>query len=102
MGSRTWVVLNSNRVVSDIISKQNKITAERPDMPIASGLVSHDLRTAIRQTKYWLEGRRVMHHLLSGSVLRIYGKWYETERCVKLCHCFRSYLGTERLDQLGS
>jgi hypothetical protein len=60
MGSRTWVLLNSDRVVSDIILKQGKITTERPYMPIASGLVSNDKRTVIRQTAYWLEGRRVM------------------------------------------
>jgi cytochrome P450 len=79
MGSRTWVLLNSDRVISDIILKHGKITTERPYMPIASGLVSRDKRTVIRQTANWQEGRRVMHHLLSGSTLRIYGDWYETE-----------------------
>jgi cytochrome P450 len=79
MGSRTWVLLNSDRVVSDIILKQGRITTERPSMPIASGLVSNNKRTVIRQTADWLEGRRVMHHLLSGSALHVYGDWYETE-----------------------
>ncbi|TVY81707.1 Cytochrome P450 monooxygenase patH [Lachnellula suecica] len=79
MGTRTWVLLNSDRVVSDIILKQGKITGERPSMPIASGLVSNGKRTVIRQTADWQEGRRVMHHLLSGSALKVYGDWYETE-----------------------
>ncbi|GMF76985.1 unnamed protein product [Aspergillus oryzae] len=48
-------------------------------MPIAGDLVSHGLRTVIRPTAAWTEGRRVMHHLLSGSVLRIYGNWQEIE-----------------------
>lgn len=48
-------------------------------MPIASGLISNNKRTVIRQTADWVEGRRVMHHLLSGSALHIYGDWYETE-----------------------
>ncbi|KAE8410044.1 cytochrome P450 [Aspergillus pseudonomiae] len=79
MGSQTWVVLNDPQVATDIINKHGKITSERPAMPIASDLVSHGLRTVIRPTAAWTEGRRVMHHLLSGSVLRIYGNWQEIE-----------------------
>ncbi|KAH6670723.1 cytochrome P450 [Halenospora varia] len=79
MGSRTWVLLNSDRVASDIILKHGKITSERPTMPIAGDLVSNGKRTVIRQTAEWTEGRRVMHHLLSGSNLRTYGDWYESE-----------------------
>ncbi|MCJ1382581.1 hypothetical protein MMC17_005694 [Xylographa soralifera] len=79
LGSQTWILLNSRRVASDLIGKQGKITNERPYMPVASGLVSNDKRTVIRQTAEWAEGRRVMHHLLSGSVLRIYGDWQESE-----------------------
>ncbi|PYH40405.1 cytochrome P450 [Aspergillus saccharolyticus JOP 1030-1] len=77
MGSQTWVVLNDPRVVNDIINKHGKITHERPEMPVAGTLVSHGLRTVIRPTAGWTEGRRVMHHLLSGSVLRVYGNWQE-------------------------
>ncbi|RAL07157.1 cytochrome P450 [Aspergillus homomorphus CBS 101889] len=79
MGSQTWVVLNEPQVVTDLINKHGKITNERPEMPIASDLVSHGLRTVLRPTASWTEGRRVMHHLLSGSVLRIYGNWQEIE-----------------------
>ncbi|KAI0413485.1 cytochrome P450 2C31 [Xylaria grammica] len=79
MGSQTWVVLNSDRVVSELIAKRGKITNERPHMPIASGLVSNGKRTVIRQEKEWREGRRVMHHLLSGSNLKVYGEMQELE-----------------------
>ncbi|KAI0548179.1 cytochrome P450 [Xylaria curta] len=79
MGSQTWVVLNSDRVVSEIIAKRGKITNERPHMPIASGLVSNGKRTVIRQEKEWREGRRVMHHLLSGSNLKVYAGMQELE-----------------------
>jgi cytochrome P450 len=79
MGSRTWVVLNSDRVVHDIINKHGKITTERPSMPIVSDLLSNGKRSVIRPTAEWVEGRRVMHYLLSGTALRTYGDWYETE-----------------------
>ena len=85
MDSRTWVLLNSNRVISDIINKHGKVTTERPYMPIASGLVSNDKRTVIRRTQDWVEGRRVMHHLLSGSTLQTYGDWYKNESIELLC-----------------
>lgn len=77
-------MLNHDKVISDIIDKHGRITSERPLMPIAGGLVSHDLRTVIRQTAPWTEGRRVMHHLFSGSVLRTYGNWQEIESLLLL------------------
>ncbi|KAK2041935.1 cytochrome P450 [Colletotrichum somersetense] len=79
MGSKTWVVLNSDRVVSEIIAKRGKITNDRPHMPIASDLVSNGRRTVIRQEKEWQEGRPVMHQLLSGSNLKVYAGMQELE-----------------------
>lgn len=79
MGSQTWVVLNSERVVSELIAKRGKITNERPHMPIASDLVSNGKRTVIRQEAEWREGRRVMHQLLSGSNLKVYADMQELE-----------------------
>ncbi|KAK1570180.1 cytochrome P450 [Colletotrichum navitas] len=79
MGSKTWVLLNSDRVVSEIIAKRGKITNERPHMPVASDLVSNGKRTVIRQEAEWREGRRVMHQLLSGSNLKVYAGMQELE-----------------------
>jgi len=89
MGSNTWVVLNSDRVVSELISKRGKITNERPHMPIASDLISNGKRTVIRQESEWREGRRVMHQLLSGSNLKMYAAMQELESIDLL----RRYLG---------
>lgn len=79
MGHKTWVMLNSDRVVQEIIAKRANITGERPYLPVASGLVSRHKRTVLRQTKEWSEGRRVMHHLLSGTALNGYQKILELE-----------------------
>lgn len=79
MGTQTWVVLNDEQAVADIIKRHNRITSQRPEMPIASDLVSCGMRTVLRRTAQWAEGRRVMHHLLNGSVLRLYGNWQEIE-----------------------
>ena len=79
MGSKTWIVLNTDRVASEIIAKRGKITNERPHMPIASDLVSNGKRTVIRQEEEWRDGRRVMHQLLSGSNLKVYASMQELE-----------------------
>ncbi|KAI4156035.1 MAG: hypothetical protein L6R39_001151 [Caloplaca ligustica] len=79
MGGRTWVVLNSNRVVKDIISKNCVSTGDRPDFPIAGSLVSSNKRTVLRKTKNWKEGRKLMHHLLSGTALKTYSCVQEAE-----------------------
>lgn len=79
MGSQTWIVLNSDRVASEMIAKRGKITNERPHMPVASDLVSNGERTVVRREEEWREGRRVMHHLLSGSNLKVYAAMQELE-----------------------
>lgn len=78
LGSKTWVLPNSDRVISEIIAKRGAITSERPFLPIASGLVSRDKRTVLRQTAQWAEGRRAIHHL-NGAALKTYGEWQELE-----------------------
>ncbi|KAL1867361.1 hypothetical protein VTK73DRAFT_4208 [Phialemonium thermophilum] len=79
LGSKTWVFLNSNRVVSEIIAKRGSVTNTRSPMPISSGIVSRDGRSLVLPQEHWLERRRVMHSLLSGSALRQYGEWQELE-----------------------
>ena len=79
LGSKTWVLLNTPRVANEIINKRGSITHERPPMPIASGLISRGMRSVLRPTADWVEGRRVMHHLLNGAPLKTYGEWQEIE-----------------------
>lgn len=79
LGSKTWVLLNSQRVVEEIIAKRGSITHERPHMPVASGLVSRDNRFLLQRTARWTEARRVTQPLLSGSALKLYAQWQELE-----------------------
>ena len=81
MGSVTWVLLNSDRVISEIIAKRENVTSERPYLPIASGLVSRDRRTVLRQTAHWTEGRIMMHYLLTGTALKSYGNGKRSRAC---------------------
>lgn len=60
LGSKTWVLLNSQRVVEEVIAKRGSITHERPHMPVASGLVSRDSRFFLQRTARWAEARRVI------------------------------------------
>jgi cytochrome P450 len=66
MGTKTWVLLNSSRVVNEIIAKRAKKTHERPFFPIAGELVSRNKRLFLQRTDDWREGRRLLHQLLMG------------------------------------
>ncbi|PGH17753.1 hypothetical protein AJ79_00894 [Helicocarpus griseus UAMH5409] len=79
LGSKTWILLNSKRVVYEIIARRGSLTNGRSPMPIASGIVSRHARSLILPPEGWTEKRRVMHHLLSGSALKLYGSWQELE-----------------------
>ncbi|KAK3385470.1 cytochrome P450 [Podospora didyma] len=80
LGAKTWVFLNSKRVVSEIIAKRGSATNTRSPMPVSSGIVSHGHRRSLLMTQEkWAEPRRVMHSLLSGSALKQYGAWQEME-----------------------
>ena len=79
LGSKTWVLLNSPRVVKEIIAKNAAITHERPHMPIASDLISQGKRSTLRPTGDWIEARRVVHQAFNGPLLKMYGEWQEQE-----------------------
>lgn len=67
MGSKTWVILNTSRMVNEIIVKRSSITHERPYFPIAGGLVSRDKRLFLQKTDEWKEGRRLIQQLNLGT-----------------------------------
>lgn len=79
LGSKTWVLLNSHRVVSEIISKRGSLTNTRDEKPISSGIMSKDRRSLMLPQETWTERRRVMHSLLNGTSLKQYGEWQEQE-----------------------
>ncbi|KAK6005963.1 hypothetical protein QM012_006373 [Aureobasidium pullulans] len=84
MGAKNWVMLNSDRVIKEIIVNRNKITNERSFQPIASGVVSRWKRTLLRPVPDWVEGRKAMHHLLNGTSVKTYGTWQEQESALLL------------------
>ncbi|KAJ5158164.1 uncharacterized protein N7500_007815 [Penicillium coprophilum] len=79
LGSKTWVLLNSQRVVSELIAKRGSLTNGRSPMPVASGIISRDGRSVLLPPNGWTEKRRVMHSLLSGTALNQYAAWQELE-----------------------
>ena len=79
LGSRTWIFLNTPRVCSEIIAKRGHITHERPPMPVACDLISNGKRLVLLPTSEWVEGRRILHRLLNGSMLKTYQEWQDQE-----------------------
>lgn len=79
VGSKTWVVLNSNRVVNEIINKRGSLTNGRPDYPVASDLASLGKRSIMLKVPEWTERRRVTHSILSGTALKGYAEYQDVE-----------------------
>lgn len=79
MGSKTWVLLNTDRVVNEIIAKRASITNERPDFPIAGELVSRNSRFVLQKIKRWKEPRYLMHQHIMGAGAKEHQKIIETE-----------------------
>lgn len=77
MGTKTWVLLNTGRVVNEIVAKRASITHERPYFPIAGGLVSRNKRVFLQKTNEWREGRRLLHQMILGAGSKNYGHLVE-------------------------
>ncbi|KAK2591581.1 hypothetical protein QQS21_010732 [Conoideocrella luteorostrata] len=77
MGTKTWILLNSGRVVNEIIAKHASVTHERPHFPIAGDLVSRKKRLFLQKTDDWKEGRRFFHQLLLGASSKEHGQIVE-------------------------
>ena len=88
IGSKVWVLLNSGRVVSEIIAKRGNITHERPHMPVAGGLVGGGNHFVLQHTPRWAEARRVSQPLLNGAALNT----YETLQDLESVHLLAAYL----------
>lgn len=79
VGTKTWVLLNTERVVNEIIAKRASLTHERPYFPIAGGLVSRNKRFFLYKTKDWRTGRRLINHLIMGPGSKDHGAIAEGE-----------------------
>lgn len=78
MGSKTWVLLNTERVVNELIAKRASVTNERPDFPISGELVSRNKRFVLQKTSIWKEPRHLMHQLIMGPSARQHQQIIET------------------------
>ncbi|KPI45704.1 O-methylsterigmatocystin oxido [Cyphellophora attinorum] len=79
LGSKLWVVLNSNRLVSELYGRKGSVTNGRPRYPMVNELISQGRRSVLLPADGWTERRRVMHQLLSGSALNKYQEYQNTE-----------------------
>ncbi|KAK5169328.1 uncharacterized protein LTR77_005303 [Saxophila tyrrhenica] len=79
LGSKLWVVLNSNRLVSELYGRKGSVTNGRPPYPMVSGMISQNRRSVLLPVNGWAERRRVMHQLLSGTALAKYQDYQDME-----------------------
>jgi cytochrome P450 len=84
LGSKLWVVLNSNRLVSELYGRKGSVTNGRPRYPMVNELISQGRRSVLLPPNGWAERRRVMHQLLSGSSLTKYQQYQDEESTTAL------------------
>uniref|UniRef100_A0A8H7N148 Cytochrome P450 n=1 Tax=Bionectria ochroleuca TaxID=29856 RepID=A0A8H7N148_BIOOC len=89
LGSKLWVVLNSNRLAHELYAKHGKVTNGRPPMPIVNDLLSQGRRSVMLPIDGWAERRRVMHKLLSGTAMTKYAEYQAEESVVLLANYLR-------------
>ncbi|EXJ56532.1 hypothetical protein A1O7_06876 [Cladophialophora yegresii CBS 114405] len=86
LGSKLWVVLNSNRLATEIYARKGAVTNGRPHYPIVSDLISQAKRSVLLPAAEWSERRRVMHQLLSGTAMTRYMGYQDEESIALLNH----------------
>lgn len=84
LGSKLWIVLNSNRLAHELYARRGSVTNDRPPMPMVNELVSQGRRSVLLPIDGWTERRRVMHQLLSGTAMIKYAEYQKEESVVLL------------------
>ncbi|KEF56421.1 uncharacterized protein A1O9_08002 [Exophiala aquamarina CBS 119918] len=79
LGSKLWVVLNSNRLVAELYGRKGSMTNGRPHYPMVGELISQNRRSVLLPQNGWTDRRRVMHQLLNGTALTRYQEYQDEE-----------------------
>ncbi|KAJ3545766.1 hypothetical protein NM208_g2349 [Fusarium decemcellulare] len=80
------VVLSSDQVVKDLLDKRSSIYSSRPDMYIASDVLSGGLRFLLMgYNSRWRVSRKLTHQLLNVQISKKYVIYQDLE-IVQLCH----------------
>lgn len=80
IGGKTWVFLNSSRVVNDLMEKRSGIYSSRQYMPMASGILSGDNRVLLMPYgERWRMLRRIMHAILNKQNAPVFAPFQDVE-----------------------
>ncbi|KAI0116554.1 cytochrome P450 [Nemania sp. FL0031] len=80
LGSQTWIVLNQDKVVRDLLDKRGVIYSSRPDAYLAQDIFSGGMRSfLIKDGPIFKRNRRLAHVHLSDKVSQIYIPYQDLE-----------------------
>ncbi|KAK4938229.1 hypothetical protein LTR10_021302 [Elasticomyces elasticus] len=80
IGGKTWVFLNSSRVVNDLMEKRAAIYSSRQHMPMAQGVISGGNRVLLMgYNQRWRTLRKVMHAILNKQNAPIFAPFQDVE-----------------------
>ncbi|SCO91351.1 related to cytochrome P450 [Fusarium oxysporum] len=80
LGSKTWVFLNSSRVVDDLLEKRSAIYSSRARFPMAQELMSGNMRFLLMPYgDRWRGIRKIMHQVLNSRQADKFQVYQEVE-----------------------
>ncbi|KIW50490.1 hypothetical protein PV05_09294 [Exophiala xenobiotica] len=80
IGGKTWVFLNSSRVVNDLMEKRSAIYSSRQYMPMASGVISGGNRILLMPYgERWRTLRKIMHSILNKQNAPVFAPFQDVE-----------------------
>ncbi|OQV03387.1 hypothetical protein CLAIMM_08436 [Cladophialophora immunda] len=79
-GTTYWVILNSQRVASELLEKRAAIYSSRPALPMAHSLASGGKRILVMPYgDLWRRERKIMHQILANTKRRIFEPFQDIE-----------------------
>ncbi|KAI9812339.1 MAG: hypothetical protein M1827_004788 [Pycnora praestabilis] len=73
LAGRNHVIVSTEKIANDLLRERGNIYSSREQLPMASHLLSDDLRPVfLPYNELWRRGRRLMHHLVNSSAATDY------------------------------
>ncbi|OBT97320.1 hypothetical protein VE01_04690 [Pseudogymnoascus verrucosus] len=80
LGSTRWVVVNSSKMVRELLDRKGKIYLSRPYFPVTQEILSGGMRIVLMpHSERWRNLRKIMHQLLTAKAADSYKPYQEIE-----------------------
>ena len=80
LAGQNHVIVSSEKIANDLLRERGNLYSSRPHLPMATGILSHNMRPLLLPYgETWRSVRKLMHHLTNVSVAATYEPLQEEE-----------------------